>query len=200
MSRSFKEAIQHRRSYYSIGKESPVSESTAEEIIAYAAQHIPSAFNSQSARVVLLIGEHHDKLWSIVRETLRKITPEEAFRRTEQKIDTSFAPGYGTILFFEDQAVVKKFQQDYPTYANRFREWSHQSSGMLQFTIWTMLENVGFGASLQHYNPLIDEEVHKNWNIPESWELLAEMPFSTPVEESGAKEFQPIEERVKIYR
>ncbi|MNI90586.1 hypothetical protein D3C73_1481250 [compost metagenome] len=71
---------------------------------------------------------------------------------------------------------------------------------MLQFAIWTALEMEGFGASLQHYNPLIDYEVKKEWNIPSTWKLVAQMPFGVPVEEPGSKEFNNINERVKIFK
>ncbi|NFV72581.1 nitroreductase, partial [Clostridium botulinum] len=39
----------------------------------------------------------------------------------------------------------------------------------------------GFGASLQHYNELIEEDVKKEWNIPNNWKLIAQMPFGKPV-------------------
>ena len=55
-------------------------------------------------------------------------------------------------------------------------------------------------ASLQHYNPLIDEAVAKEWQLPETWELIAQMPFGAPLQEPGAKEFNPIEERVRIFK
>ena len=42
---------------------------------------------------------------------------------------------------------------------------AQQTSAMHQLAIWTMLEDAGFGASLQHYNPLIDEAVAKQWHI-----------------------------------
>ena len=40
-----------------------------------------------------------------------------------------------------------------------------------------MLEDAGMGASLQHYNPLSDDEVRKAWNLPGDWKLVAQMPF-----------------------
>ena len=63
-----------------------------------------------------------------------------------------------------------------------------------------MLEDAGLGASLQHYNPLIDDEVRRTWNLPESWMLIAEMPFGTPTAEPGEKEFGELSERIKIFR
>ena len=101
MKKSFEEALKHRRTYYSITNQSPVSDEEIERIVNLAVTHVPSAFNSQSTRVVLLLGENHKKLWHIVKETLRKIVPPEVFKTTEAKIDNSFASGYGTVLFFE---------------------------------------------------------------------------------------------------
>lgn len=200
MEKSFAEALRHRRSYYAITSQSPVSDAEIEKIIDLAVTHVPSAFNSQSTRVVLLLGEQHKKLWDIVKETLRKIVPPQAFQATEEKIDHSFASGYGTVLFFEDQSVVKGLQEAFPLYQDRFPGWSLQTSAMHQFTVWTLLEEVGFGASLQHYNPLIDEEVRHTWQLPQTWELVAQMPFGLPVAEPGDKEFGDLASRVKVFK
>ena len=166
MERSFSEALKHRRTYYSITNQSPISDQEIECIVSTVVRHVPSAFNSQSTRVVLLLGESHKKLWKIVKDALKKIVPADAFVKTEEKIDHSFACGYGTVLFFEDQKVVKGLQEAFPSYQENFPGWSLQTSAMHQLAMWTMLEDVGFGASLQHYNPLIDEEVRRTWNLP----------------------------------
>ncbi|WP_232698729.1 nitroreductase family protein [Brevibacillus daliensis] len=199
MSNDFKTAVEKRRTYYAISKEAVVSDERIQEVINHAVKHTPSSFNSQSARVVILLGENHDKLWETTRETLRKIVPAESFEPTSQRMD-SFKSGYGTVLFFEDQSVIEKLQQDFALYKDNFPTWSQQSSGMLQFVVWTSLEEEGFGASLQHYNPLIDDEVKKEWKLPESWKLIAQMPFGKPVQEPGEKQFQPLEERVYTFK
>lgn len=200
MERNLKEALKHRRSYYAIGSKSLISDAEIEEIIDFAALHTPSAFNSQSARFVLLLGEHHKKLWEIVKETLKKVVAAPAFVTTEAKINKSFASGYGTVLFFNDRIVVEGLQKAYPLYHDKFPEWAMQSAGMQQLAVWTMLEDAGFGASLQHYNPLIDEVVAKEWKLPDSWELLAQMPFGKPSEPPAKKEFKPLEDRVKVFK
>ena len=187
MARSFKEAIQHRRTHYGIGNNSPISDNEIHEIIKTAVTHVPSAFNSQSTRIVLLLGESHKKLWEIVKDTLRKIVPAEAYKATEAKIDNSFEAGYGTVLFFEDTAVVEGLQKQFPSYKENF-------------PVWTMLEDAGFGASLQHYNPLIDEAVAKQWHINPNWKLIAEMPFGTSTQEPGEKQFAPLEERILVFK
>ena len=61
MKKSFEEALKHRRTYYSITNQSPVSDEEIERIVNLAVTHVPSAFNSQSTRVVLLLGENHKK-------------------------------------------------------------------------------------------------------------------------------------------
>ncbi|MBW5447557.1 nitroreductase [Cohnella sp. CFH 77786] len=199
MSIAFLEAVKQRRTYYGLSKEKVVSAERIQEIVNEAVKHTPSAFNSQSARVVVLFDEQSDKLWNLTKETLRKIVPADQFAATEERIN-GFGSGYGTVLFFEDQAVVKGLQESFPTYADNFPVWSNQSSGMLQFVVWTALELEGLGASLQHYNPLINEQAAREWNLPSEWKLLAQMPFGKPTFQPGAKEFQPLEERIKVFK
>ncbi|MEK3882951.1 nitroreductase family protein [Paenibacillus sp. PL2-23] len=197
--KEFYAAVEARRSIYSISKEQVVSDERIQEVVSFAVKHTPSSFNSQSARVVVLLGEKHSKLWSITTETLKAIVPEDQFASTEDKMK-SFSAGYGTVLFFEDQEVVAGLQQQFPSYADNFPVWANQSNGMLQYVIWTSLELEGFGASLQHYNPLIDDKVKAEWDIPSSWKLLAQMPFGKPTAPPGDKTFKPLDERMKVYK
>ena len=37
--------------------------------------------------------------------------------------------------------------------------WSEQGHGMAEYATWLALTEAGLGATLQHYNPLIDAEV-----------------------------------------
>lgn len=200
MNRDFKEALQNRRTHYNITDKSLIADKEIEEIIKFAIKHIPSSFNSQSTRVVLLLGKHHIKLWDITKEMLQKIVSTETFAATEAKINGCFSAGYGTVLFFEDQAVIKGLQSAFPLYQENFPTWSEHTSAMHQLAIWTMLEDAGFGVSLQHYNPLIDEEVIKNWKLPTDWKLIAEMPFGLSTKEPEPKEFKPIEDRIRIFK
>lgn len=161
MTKDFYTAIKERRSYYGINKEVQVSDEKIKEIVEFAVKHTPSAFNSQSSRLIVLTGSAHDKLWDITTQALRKAVGEGDFSGTQQKMD-SFKAGYGTILFFEDESVVKSLQEQFATYADNFPIWSQQTSGMHQLVVWTALEAEGLGATLQHYNPLIDDDVKKN--------------------------------------
>jgi predicted oxidoreductase (fatty acid repression mutant protein) len=199
MSKNFLEVVKERRSIYSLSKETPISDAQIKEIVEAAVLHSPTSFNSQSSRAVVLLGDKHDKLWDITAETLRKIVPTEQFEGTAQKL-ASFKAGYGSVLFFEDQTVVKSLQENFALYADNFPVWSNQSSGILQFVVWTAFAEAGLGASLQHYNPLIDDEVKTSFDIPAEWKLIAQMPFGKIATAPGEKEFQPIEDRVKVLK
>ncbi len=199
MSNAFIEMIKTRRTIYNLGDALPVSEEHVTKLIKEAVKHSPSSFNSQTSRVVVLFGAEHKKLWNMVKETLRAIVPEQAFVGTAQKID-SFAAGAGSILFFEDIDVVTNLQEQFPLYADNFPVWSEQASGIAQFAVWTALAQENVGASLQHYNPLIDNQVQKEWNIPANWVLRAQMVFGSINEPAGDKDFMNDDVRFKIFK
>ena len=199
MEKNFYTAVEDRRSFYGISKETVTSDDKIKEVIEHAVKYTPSAFNSQSARVVLLLEKHHDKLWDITKEALRKIVPVDQFSATEDKIN-SFQSGHGTILFFEDNSIIESLQQQFALYKDNFPVWSQQSSGMHQYAIWTTLEIEGYGASLQHYGELIEADVKKEWSIPNNWKLIAQMPFGKPTAQPDEKQFQPLEQRIKVFK
>lgn len=192
-------AVEERRSHYAIGNEALTSDQRIIEILEHANLHSPSAYNSQSTRTVLLLGDHHKKLWTILMEVMRARLSEEKFPRTEKKIN-SFMAGYGTVLFFEDLDVIQNLVDKFPTYADNFKEWSLQGAGILEYIVWTTLEAEGYGASLQHYNELIGEAVAKEWDLPTSWRLNAQMPFGNITDRPTEKSFQPLEGRLKIFK
>lgn len=69
--------------------------------------------------------------------------------------------------------------------------------------VWTALEAEGLGVNLQHYNPLIDVRLETEFKVPETWNLKAQMVFGTPTSgpavPADKKEFDPIEDRLKVY-
>ena len=195
---SFLDHMKQRRTIYAIGKNVPLTQDKIEEIIKDAVRHSPSAFNSQTSRVVTLYGDSHSKFWDIVRETLRKMVPADAFEKTDTKIN-SFAAGYGTVLFFEDQEVVKSLQKQFASYADHFPVWSEHSSAIAQFAVWTALAEQHIGASLQHYHPVIDDEVAETFDIPENWKLRAQLVFGSIEALAGEKTFMDDNERFKKF-
>ncbi|WP_151823733.1 nitroreductase family protein, partial [Acinetobacter nosocomialis] len=193
---SFIELIKNRRSIYAIGNNLSQSNDEIEKLIQEAIRHSPSAFNSQSSRAVILFGQSHHKFWDTVLEVLKSIVPAEAVSGTEQKIQ-SFAAGAGTVLFYEDQNVVKGLQEQFAAYADNFPIWSEHSTAIAQFAVWNILTEQGIGASLQHYNPIIDEKINVLFNIPSEWKLRAQLVFGSIEAKAGEKTFIDDESRFK---
>ncbi|MBQ7705336.1 MAG: nitroreductase family protein [Selenomonadaceae bacterium] len=196
---SFKKAVINRRTIYNLGKNIPVLESEIISAVERMTKEVPSAFNMQSARVILTMNEHHEKVWDITKAALKKIVPADKFAGTEAKIN-GFAAGYGTILFFEETDTVKDMQEKFKPYAENFPIWASQANGMLQFAIWTLLEKMGLGVNIQHYNPLIDDEIKKAFDVPASWKLVAQMVFGEKLKDADAIEKLPVAERVKVFK
>ena len=200
MSRTFIEAISHRRSHYHLENISPVATTHIIDTIDQILSVVPSPFNVQSARLVVLFDQQHIALWNIVEHELENRIPSDIFNKTRQKLHRSFRSGFGTILIYEDEAALNQLRINYPDYAENVERWSEQSSGMLQFALWTALEDMGFGASLQHYNPIIDKTVNERWLIDKNWRLIAQMPFGLP-KDTPAPHIQkiPIHQRRLVF-
>jgi len=196
--KAFRETIKNRRNIYHLGKSSENVKEKVKDLLETAVLHAPSPFHMQSQRAVLLMGAESHAFWKITEDALAPIVPPDQFEKTKSKL-AAFAAGDGTILYFDDTAVTQSLMKTYPLYAVKFPVWAQRAGGMLQYAVWGLLTEEGLGASLQHYNPVVDEAVKKRWNLPDSWELLAQMPFGkilTPPEE---KDFAPIEKRVLVF-
>lgn len=189
---SIVKSLEKRRTYYNINKELPVSVESVEETIKKVTELVPDAFNMKSARVVVAFGDKHDLLWDEIYNVFNGAVPRE-------KID-SFKAGAGTVLFFYDESVVKGLQEQFALYADNFPVWANQANGMLQLSVWSALRELEIGASLQHYNPVIDEKVKELFGISGDYKLLAQMPFGGIVEEPAQKDKEDINARVVIVK
>lgn len=102
----------------------------------------------------------------------------------------SFLNGYGTILTFEDNAVINGFSGNMPALATVFPVWAENQAGMLQYVLWAALAKEGLGVSLQvslvpvrppthpahpqHYAAYSAEtsaEIAKLLDVPQSWQV-----------------------------
>ncbi|MGO2278342.1 MULTISPECIES: nitroreductase family protein [unclassified Psychrobacter] len=196
---TLQQLAEKRRSIYALSNQLPVSNDEIIKIVEHAILHTPSSFNSQSTRIVVLFGDDHRKLWDMTEDTLREIVGnEEKFKPTKERIN-GFRNGAGTVLFFEDQAVVRGMQEAAPLYADNFPIWASQTSAIHQYVIWTALASIDVGANLQHYNPVIDQKVANAWDIDKDWTLNAQLVFGTIEQPAGEKAFKPVEERMKVF-
>lgn len=189
-------AIRKRRSRYELKNEITMSREELQQLIEEIFLTMPSPVNSQSTRAVILLGEEHLRFWDITLEELERATSAETFVKTLAKVNRSFKSGYGTILFYEDGKVIRELIEKYPKYAHNFDHWATQTNGMHQFALWSALADAGIGASLQHYNELIDERIRQEWSIDPEWKLYAQMPFGIAVDVPKEKHIRPMAERI----
>lgn len=195
---AFQQAAETRRSVYALNKQLPIAPGQVVQIVEHAVRHTPSAFNSQSSRLVVLFGADHEKLWDITADALRQIVPADTFAPTEAKLN-GFKAAAGTVLFFEDQRVVKDLQARFALYAEHFPTWAAHSDAMHQYAIWTALAAAGVGANLQHYAPVIAPQVAQAWNIPADWTMTAQLVFGGIAAPAGEKSFVPLSERLRVH-
>ncbi len=187
---SIVESLKNRRSIYAINDEVSMSWDELHALVNEVTALVPDAFNSQASRVVLVGTDEHRKLWDAAYEVFGG--------KVERAKFDSFAAGAGTLLYFVDTTTVHGLEEQFPSYADRFHGWALQANAMLQLSIWTALSDRGIGASLQHYNPVIDDQVKKLLDLPSEWELVAQMPFGGIVSTPDQKELMDIQSRVIV--
>jgi predicted oxidoreductase (fatty acid repression mutant protein) len=186
-----------RRSIYALSGESTISDARLEEIVQNVLLATPSAFNTQSTRIVVLLGAQHRKLWDIVGAAVAPFVSGDQATATDAKIK-GFQGAYATILLFEDPSPYELLAA-FKMYVDKFESWREQCNGMHQLLLWTALASEGLGANLQHYNPLIDDEVKKTWSIDSKWKLLAQMVVGKPVGDGPApKDKKPVGDRYRV--
>lgn len=191
-------AVADRRSFYQLSDESTISDSRLEELVQKVLLATPSAFNTQSSRIVVLLGAEHRKLWDIVRATIAPLVSGEQAKTTEAKI-ASLQAAYGSILFFEDPSAYDRLQS-FKMYADKFISWRDQGSAMHQLLLWTALDLEGLGANVQHYNPLIDIQVKDTWAIESNWDLVAQMVIGKPIgDKPAAKAKSEVSDRYRVF-
>ncbi|MBD8008693.1 MULTISPECIES: nitroreductase family protein [Acinetobacter] len=194
---TFIDQLKKRRSIYALGKRVHYSQAYLCEIIQEAVRSCPSAYDSQSTRIAVLFADSHHQFWEIVKQVQRQHVPEHIYEGVELKLNQC-AEAYGTILFYEDQSVIQQLQKKMPLNSEDFSAWSEQTSGMAQFAVWATLADSGLGASLQHYNPLIDEKVAEHFDIDKNWLLRAQLCFGS-IEQTVEEKLQQLDQyRFKI--
>ncbi|MBA5813583.1 nitroreductase family protein [Leuconostoc lactis] len=197
---SFTDLQTKRRSIYALGRQVTQTPEALYDLVKSAVKQSPTSFNNQSVRAVVLMGDAHQKLWDMTAQRLQQEVPDEAaYQQTLAKINHAFKAGFGTVLFYTDTDVVKMYEEQIPLYAENFYDWSEQGHGMAEYATWLALTEAGLGASLQHYNPLIDEAVAAAFDIPDNWRLRAQMPFGSIEAAASEKDMMSDAERFKFF-
>lgn len=196
---AYMKAVQGRRSRYDLGADLETTEERILQLVREVVQATPTAGNAQGSKAVVLLGAAHLRFWDLVVEVFRGRLTQERFPKTEKKL-LGFKAGAGTVLFYEDEEILAALKEKYARHGERYETWAMQGSGMQQFALWTAFSAEGIGASLQHYNPIIDDAVREAFSIPGHFRLVAQMPFGRILKEPEPKEKRPVEEKVLVRR
>ena len=199
----YQDAIAARHSAYMLDDRMEDAGVSADDVLAMLrsiAPKVPSSYNSQSARLVLLTGEDHRRFWGIVEDILRaKVDDDKRFARTEVKL-RGFAAAAGTVLFYEIDSVTEGLKETYPSYADVFPTWAEHGNAMIQFAVWTGFYDMGLAANIQHYNPIIDARVADEFSVPEGYRLVAQMVFGRETQVPAGKPKLSGEDMVSVGR
>lgn len=175
----FKDLLTKRRSQYAIGANTDVTAADVTAALNEVIPQVPSAFNSQATRVVVVSGENNVKLWELIKNVQKDVLDEATLNYMTPIMDGA-RDAVGTILFFEDRDAV---ESGIPANEERRLIYKNHASANAQLTTWLTLTELGLGANLQHFNigyeQGFDRRIRELLDLSESWELIAQMPFGS---------------------
>jgi hypothetical protein len=97
---TYLEAFKQRRSVYSVTDEVIMSDDRIVEIASTVIQSCPSAWNMQSTRFLITLGQEHKHFWDTVIDSAKPFVienqGEDAWKRNEDRFK-SFQAAYGTV-------------------------------------------------------------------------------------------------------
>ena len=115
-----------------------MSDDQLQKLVETAVIHSPNSFNMQQSRAVLVTGDMHHRVWDTVVENQIKsfaddseshdpqrvaastemlVRSEEHVEGFKKKVDSTYRPGYGTILFFESHKIIEDWGKKMPNYS-----------------------------------------------------------------------------------
>lgn len=194
---ALKELVKNRRTQYAIGKNTDLTNEEIANRITEIVKDVPTAFNSQTSRIAIVFGEDSVKLWDLILDVQKDVLQGEMWDMMSGVMEGA-KNGVGTVLFFEDLDAVEKL----PVNGTRGEAYKQNNNANNQYATWLGLTELGLGGSLQHFNvgyeQGFDKSVKELLDLPERWELQAQMPFGSIEGEVAEKEYIADNERVRV--
>lgn len=192
-------ALEERRSHYVLGKNTDLTQQEIVDAVSHVVKHAPSAFNNQSTRVAILFGDEKEKFWNHIYDVQKDVLQGEMWDQMSGVIAGARDNALGTVIFFEDNAVADQL----PTNEERTLVYKHTADANVQYGTWLSLTELGLGATLQHFNlgyeQGFDKATKEMFGLPDTYEMVAQMPFGSIEAPAGDKEFAPLEDRVHVF-
>lgn len=189
--------VETRRTQYAIGNNTDLSNEEIAERLTEIVKDVPTAFNSQTSRIAIVFGEDNVKLWDHILDVQKDVLQGEMWDMMSGVMEGA-KNGVGTVLFFEDLDAVEQM----PVNGDRGEAYKQNNNANTQYATWLGLTELGLGGSLQHFNvgyeQGFDKSVKELLDLPERWELQAQLPFGSIEGENGEKEYIADNERVRI--
>lgn len=188
-----------RRSTYVIGKNTDISKEQITEALRESAKNVPTAFNSQTSRLVLVFDEANERVWKEIYDVQKDVLDEATWGMMGPVIEGA-GQGVGTILFFEDRDAVK---ENIPANESRQNLYKYNNDANHQYSAWLTLAELGLGGTLQHFNigyeEGFDKVIRDLLGLPESYEMVAQMPFGSIEQEYEAKDYIDSNLEVQVF-
>lgn len=184
---TFVQLVEKRRSIYALGANSNYSTQEISHTIRAVVKQVPTAFNSQTTRVVVLFDEANTKFWNHIYDVQQEILEGNMWSMMSGII-AGAKSGIGTVLFFEDVDAASNM----PTQGTRTEAYKQNNNANAQYAVWLALAEMDLGATLQHFNIGFEQGFDKTtkdmFNLPASYEMIAQMPFGSIEQPASEKE------------
>ena len=109
-SKDFLTVTESRRSLYQLTNESTISDARIKELVVHTIKHVPSSFNSQTTRLVVVLKEKHEELWDAILEVYKVQLPADKFEHLKGRV-VGFRNAYGTVsligLFVQSKPLIE---------------------------------------------------------------------------------------------
>ncbi|KAF2098911.1 hypothetical protein NA57DRAFT_76145 [Rhizodiscina lignyota] len=199
--RDFLTEIRAWRTNRELGFDESFDETLLMPILRTTLLHVPSFFNSQTTRIVVLLRLDNKRLWDLISNCLertrdRTLVPSETYEGLRRLGNAN-----GSVLFYEDTAAIGALLQspNSARYVGKFQSLIQQTSAQQQFVVQTALCVEGLGGTLHYFNGgLIDEAIKQEWAIEPGWRLVAQIVFGKVLEPVGVKFHSPLDGRLIV--
>ncbi|WP_195853402.1 nitroreductase family protein [Aerococcus urinae] len=193
-----KDLAAKRRSIYHIGKNTDHSAKEIVDALQAVLKDVPTAFNSQTSRIVIAFGDKHQALWDEIYQVQEGVLEGDMWEQMSGVIQGA-KEGLGTILFFEDLNEVENM----PANPERSTAYKENNNANHQYAAWLTLAELDLGATLQQFNigyeQGFDKSIRQMFDLPDSYAMLAQMPFGSIETPAGDKDYIDQDEKVRVY-
>lgn len=193
-----KKLMEKRRTSYALGKNTDFSQEEIVAAVRDTIKNVPSAFNSQTTRAVVIFDEANKKFWQHIYDVQKDVLPEQMWEMMSGVMEGARDNAIGTVLFFEDRDAIEVM----PANDERKATYKEHNAAIAQYALWLRFTEMNLGASLQHFNlgydQGFDKATREMFDLPDSFEMIAQMPFGSIEAPAGEKDHIDTNTQVQV--